>query len=328
MTNQQPRNERYEDLLWFHNSSTLSVIERFADLPGAITIPPLSNSLLYDDSSIYVPGSRKDRVLLVAHSDTVWSEALPRNRAVVSRNKNLVSTIPTVGIGADDRAGCTALWRLRNFGHSLLLCAHEERGCLGALDVTKAIPEELKDHAFALEFDRRGSHDLAVYGDHTSSFLSYLQKWFLGYRKAWGSFTDISVICSYTNLCGANLSVGYYHEHTPQEILKIRELENTIARAATLLSSSNIQKFSPPESPGFQTRFSLLRPGNQYIFDADDLEADDVDTVSDDVYDPGLDYYCSECRNLNGEDELDDLHSSSPRCVYCGTPVTRLFDGP
>lgn len=239
----------YDTLLWFHVSPVHEIIGRFEELPGAISIPGST-------PSIYVPGTRKDRVLLVAHSDTVWDDHTDRTqrKLQISRRKILHSLNPKIGTGSDDRAGCMALWELRNMGHSLLLCSDEETGCWGATQCIEAIPDELAEHQFALEFDRRGSRDLAVYGAHTLEFLDYLRSEFYGYHKVHGTFTDISLICESVGICGANLSVGYYHEHTAAEILRIPELRTTIQNARRLLDSRDIPKFSPPE-PSHHTQF-------------------------------------------------------------------------
>ena len=53
----------------FSIRSSLDVLKVFADLPGAIC------HLDGDKNNfVYVPGTREDRVLLVAHADTVWDE--------------------------------------------------------------------------------------------------------------------------------------------------------------------------------------------------------------------------------------------------------------
>src|SRR5436309_8786954 len=83
-----------------------------------------------DTRFLYIPGTRPDRVLLLAHADTVW-DAKPGYPAPVQYADGVYSSQnPDLGIGGDDRAGCAILWELRALGHSLLLTSGEEKGCI------------------------------------------------------------------------------------------------------------------------------------------------------------------------------------------------------
>ena len=72
-----------------------------------------------DTRFLYIPGTRPDRVLLLAHADTVW-DAKPGYPAPVRYVDGVYSSQnPELGIGGDDRAGCAilgnfALWAIRS----------------------------------------------------------------------------------------------------------------------------------------------------------------------------------------------------------------------
>ena len=58
-----------------------------------------------------------------------------------------------------------------------------------------------------------------------------------------GSFSDISMICGSWQVCGVNLSIGYYNEHTEREMLFLDSMYNTITRVIKMLSIKNIPHF-------------------------------------------------------------------------------------
>ena len=119
-----------EQFLSFPISSADDVMTLFEQLPGAI-VGKGEGAL---ERFVYIPGTRKDRVLLVAHADTVWDEAYgnPCRSQWKFENGVYYSINPQCGIGADDRSGCAMLWALRDCGHSILVVSGEEKGKHGA----------------------------------------------------------------------------------------------------------------------------------------------------------------------------------------------------
>ena len=186
--------------------------------------------------AVYVPGKRKDRVLLVAHADTVFS--VPGKHEVILDGDTYRSGSIDYGIGADDRAGCAILWLLKDLGHSLLVTNDEEIGSLGAADIRdnhRELFEELNGHQYILEFDRRNARDYKVYNiPVTDEFKSFIED-STGYTEAdKHSSTDITKLCG--KICGANLSVGYYNEHYGKECLVFSEWLNTLNVAREMLA--------------------------------------------------------------------------------------------
>jgi hypothetical protein len=142
------------------------------------------------------------------------------------------------GIGADDRAGCAILWLLRNSGHSLLVLDGEEHGQIASNHIKHSLPnlyEELNRHSYMIDFDRRGYNDYKVYKIPVSDDFRRFIETNTGYVDAGTkSCTDITVLCR--DICGANLSVGYYREHLPYEILVLDEWYNTLSIVEKMLA--------------------------------------------------------------------------------------------
>ena len=139
--------------------SSAGVMSMFAGLAGAI-----SHQDGGKHNFVYVPGRRKDRVLLVAHADTVWDAFYIGAQAVATKpvweDGVIRGENPNCGLGADDRAGCAMLYLLKDSGHSLLITDGEEHGQIGAKYIERAYPEvfdELNRHRYMIQLDRRGA---------------------------------------------------------------------------------------------------------------------------------------------------------------------------
>lgn len=208
---------------------------------------------------VYIPGTRKDRILLVAHADTVNDEKYtPKLRWMGDvctlekfwRDSEKRVYTPghntghwgTSSLGADDRAGCAMLWALQNTGHSLLITTGEESGCKGARTAARELKKELPQHAYALEIDRRGDRQAVFYDISTQAFEAYMLgllnkhdpegvEWY----QELGSFTDVRAICPEAQICGVNLSAGYVREHSSDEHLYLEAWLHTHGTLAAML---------------------------------------------------------------------------------------------
>ena len=129
-----------EKFLNFDLDSANQVFQEFASLENAQFFPEINDS----DSFVYIPGSRKDRVLLVAHADTVFDN-FNGHHEVILDGDIYHSMEYKVGIGADDRAGCAILYLLKNSGHSLLITNGEEIGCKAAHSIKNFHKELLRN---------------------------------------------------------------------------------------------------------------------------------------------------------------------------------------
>ncbi|MDX2194327.1 MAG: M28 family peptidase [Gemmatimonadales bacterium] len=224
-------------------TSADAVLARFATLPGAIARGTTPRRF------VLVPGTRSDRVLLVAHADTVWDDPDAGHHVPTELDiEDGVIRATTGGLGADDRAGCAILWLLRHLGHSLLVTDGEERGRLGAqqLMADPALAELVNTHHFAVQFDRRGRRDFKCYDVGTDEFRAYVAGQ-TGYTEPdRRSFTDICTLCGV--IPGVNLSVGYSNEHTDEEKLVVRHWRHTLALARRWLGPAPLPRFAGPRA--------------------------------------------------------------------------------
>ena len=204
------------------------VFSEFETLPGAV----FGRGETDLERFVYVPGTRQDRVLLVAHADTVWDAEYgksPSETSLAFQDGIFYSTDPKRGIGADDRAGCAMLYALRDSGHSLLVLGGEERGKKGAWYLRKHKPElfkELNGHRFMIEFDWCGTNGcLFNQVDYSNKFKKYIEQelGFSDSKKDGGC--DLQVLCQ--KVCGVNVGVGNHTVHSPKETLVLAEWENT-----------------------------------------------------------------------------------------------------
>lgn len=224
-----------EEFLNFPLDNSMDVMKKFASLPNAISC--------FDNGKrnyVFVSGSRKDRVVLAAHADTVWDNYYTLDnfiQKICCNNGKYYGKNTECGIGADDRAGCAILWLLKDLGHSLLILDGEEHGQVGANYIKETNPELftlINEHNYIVQFDRRGSSDYKTYSlPVTKEFICYIEE-NTGYHDAGkNARTDIVALCD--KVCGVNLSVGYYDEHTPNESLKFGEWYHTLEIAKNLL---------------------------------------------------------------------------------------------
>ncbi len=205
------------------------IFARFESLPGAIS--GKGNNAL--ERYVCIPGARENKVVLIAHADTVWDDAYgkPAQTTVIFEDGCFKGTNPACGIGADDRAGCAMLWTLRESGHTILLVNGEEKGKHGAKFLRKSNPElfrMLNRHQFMIELDWRGTGTCLFNQVHNSNrFRKYIAD-VLGFQDAKTSGgCDLEILCK--KICGVNIGVGYYHWHRPDEYLSLADWENTLA---------------------------------------------------------------------------------------------------
>ena len=223
------------DFLSLHHRAD-AVLEKFAALTGAVR-----ETCAAGEGFVYLPGSRENAVLLVAHADTVGSETLEVDLAddeKTIRNRYGI-------LGADDRAGCAMLWLLRNTGHGLLVTDGEECGSVGCEFLIREFPhlfDEINSrYQFMIQIDRCSHADFKCYNVGTEDFRSYVGAKTLFTEPDRNRSTDIVHLCR--DICGVNLSCGYYREHTDEEYLVKEEWRNTLEILRSWLLEKDIPKF-------------------------------------------------------------------------------------
>ena len=236
-----------EEFLSYPLNTAADIFARFESIPGAIFSKGKTDLERY----VCIPGTRENRIVLVAHADTIWDDAYgkPAHTTVTFEDGIFKGTNPDCGIGADDRAGCAMLWALRDCGHTILLVNGEEKGKHGAKFLQKSnrkLFRELNRHQFMIELDWRGT-ELCLYNqvDYTKRFHKYITDVlkFQDDKKQGGC--DLQILCQ--KICGVNIGTGYHGWHCGKEYLDLAEWENTLAC---------LTKFLQLEHPRFRTSVS------------------------------------------------------------------------
>lgn len=186
------------------------------------------NDITVGDGFVFAKGTFP--VLLLAHLDTVH-DLLP-SLIMYDTEKDTISCAE--GIGGDDRCGVYMIFEIiKKYNCSVLFCEDEEQGGVGARKFIKTDLAKELEFNYAIEFDRRGKNDAVFYDCDNDNFTDFITKDF--YKKAYGSFSDISVVAPFLKCAAVNLSCGYYNAHTPQEYVVLNEMEKSIEEACKIL---------------------------------------------------------------------------------------------
>ena len=185
--------------------------------------------VINEDGFLYAKGDVP--VLLVAHMDTVHKQTCVD---IITSNERMYSP---QGIGGDDRCGVYIITQIVNKMHcSVLLCEDEETGGVGANKFAKTEYIKNLDVNYMIEFDRHGNNDAVFYSCGNEDFISFACD-NTGYKRTWGTFSDISVLMPASKLCAVNLSSGYYCEHTTSEYVVYEDMMATIEAGIALIKA-------------------------------------------------------------------------------------------
>lgn len=172
-------------------------------------------------------------VALVAHADTVFQS--PPKLFFYDQEANVMWS--PEGLGADDRAGIYSIIRIVASGlrPHVIITTDEERGCLGSNKlVTKYKDHPFKELKFLIQLDRRDTKDSVYYDCANIEFENFINQF--GFKTAYGSFSDISVLAPMWGVAAVNFSVGYRDEHSYQERLHVGEMFDTIDKVSNILT--------------------------------------------------------------------------------------------
>ena len=288
--------------------SSNAILDKFATLDGAIYT---SNPLNPQERFVYIKGELP--IVLVAHSDTVadgniYNNPMQSHEVIYDTEFNMVHTGGKNILGADDRAGCAAIWILYHsmiVKPSLLIVDGEECGCIGSNFLMQECPEiadSLNSNHFMIEIDRRGASDFKCYNVGTDSFRNYVAQQ-TGYTEPErSSFTDITVLCR--DICGVNLSCGYYSEHSVDEYLIVDEWLHTIDVVTKWLLPDNISRFELVKD---YDSLAISEIYNRYHNDFDIN-----DSYDDDIYQQGYwDGYRQAIEDYKKEQGYQDLFNDA-----------------
>lgn len=181
------------------------------------------------DGFLYAKGEVP--VLLVAHMDTVHP-FLPKDV------KDIDGKISSPqGIGGDDRCGIFMIMNIiKNLHCSVLLCEDEEKGGIGARKFASSEFISKLDVNYMIEFDRMNANDAVFYSCDNPGFTDFVTDC-TGFKTAFGSFSDISVVAPAAKVAAVNLSCGYYKAHTTDEYVVYDEMMNTIEAAESMIKT-------------------------------------------------------------------------------------------
>lgn len=253
-------------------------------------------------------------IALVAHLDTVFPE-LP-GQLFYDKDKDTILAAGT-GAGFDDRAGVYAiveiLKRVSNLGIPLptvILTLGEEDYGIGAQEAGKEYQNAEFNLKYMIELDRAGKDDCVFYQCTNQKFKNYVASF--DFKEQPGSYTDITFLMEDLQICGVNLSVGYYNEHTNYECLRPTYLEFTICKVVNMLQDvKNAEKFEY-EAKEHKQGYICNRCHNLYPMDGlikvNTLKGEKAYCVNCLLESCG---YCKKCKNLFDEEETDI-------CPVCG----------
>lgn len=179
---------------------------------------------------LYVEGDAP--YMLVAHLDTVHKN-IP---SVICYSKSGYMMSPQ-GIGGDDRCGVYIILSLLQklpFKPYVVFTMEEEIGGYGATSFAGYIEDNKPNLKYIVEFDRKGSKDCVFYNCDNKDFIKYVEKF--GFKTAWGTFTDISIIAPKLGAAAVNLSCGYYNPHLLHEYVSLKDVKNIINMSYKMLT--------------------------------------------------------------------------------------------
>lgn len=232
------------------------------------------------ETSDYICAVGDIPIALCAHLDTVWEDYKGQGKHMYYDKYKECMWCPE-GAGFDDKVGIFLVIKIVSSGlkpHIILSC-NEEIGCLGASEVAK-MECPFKCLKYCIELDRMGTNDCVFYSCDNPEFVNYVETF--GFKKNWGSFSDISRICPAWGVAGVNLSVGYLEEHSTNERLYVKAMLRTLSRVKRMLTQEDIPFFEyiPMASINFgKTSYGMVPRytgrSSYYDYPTDDDDDDD-----------------------------------------------------
>lgn len=286
------------------------------------------NKIRATSKYILCEGEIDTPIMLTAHMDTVFKS--PPKHIYYDKEQHIMWS--PEGLGADDRAGVFAIVKILQAGYRPTICltTDEEKGSLGAEKMLIDIPHNPFELKYIIELDRRGENDCVFYGCNNEKFIDFVEKF--GFLTNWGTFSDISSICPFWEVAGANLSVGYENEHSKTEFLNTEALYLTIQKVKNMLNEKDAPYFEYVEDDfswyyypyisAIQTKKMHQCSGCYKIFSTDDVFL--VKTK-----DKKKKYYCIDCvsDNVNWCEKCGEpFEITSPGEVVCPDCANNILD--
>jgi len=191
-------------------------------------ITPHRPSLMAGNLVVTVPGDPD--TLFSCHTDTVH-KASGKQQVIYDEPLDMAFKQDKLPLGGDDTAGVWLLLEMIALGIPGTYVFHygEEIGCVGSKALAREHPEFLETFKRAIAFDRRGTTSVITHqmGDRCCSDefgIALATALGGGYvLDDTGLYTDTASYMELIPEC-TNVSVGYDHEHGPEEFLDVAHL--------------------------------------------------------------------------------------------------------
>jgi hypothetical protein len=158
----------------------------------------------------------------------------------VAVSRNVMFNKNKAPLGADDRAGIFGIIEILRTCKteglpepSVLITNYEEGGGVGVKAFLKTDLFETEGLRLMIELDRKGCNEYVDYLDVPAKVDDYVESF--GFQKKYGSYSDIADLTDMHLIPGVNLSIGYYDQHTANEVLHIDEMYMTIDRVLSMI---------------------------------------------------------------------------------------------
>ncbi len=175
--------------------------------------------------------------MLIAHLDTVH-KITP---SIICYSKDGNYMMSPQGIGGDDRCGVYIILELLNklpFRPYVLFTMGEEIGGIGAnAFIEYIIDHDIPNLKYIVEYDRKGNNDCVFYKCDNPDFTKFVEQF--GFKEAYGTFSDISVIAPELGVAAVNLSSGYYSPHTEHEYVSIKDMHDIITKSLKMFDAES-----------------------------------------------------------------------------------------
>jgi len=230
--------------LEFNLNSSDQLFEKFKTLDNVVY---RCNPEEEQERFLYNEGTRENKVLLVAHADTIWDKCFgydPIDQRIEEEYGCYMGNNSEYGIGADSRAACAMLWFLRDMGHSILILDGSECDRIGSkwlMDHHPDVVEKINKHQFIIELNTTGDLFFKCSESSSKDFIRYIVQKSEFEFSGDDTTTDLSVLCNV--LPGVNFSIGYHFEHQEKEYVNIQQWSSTLQMLKKLLSEKELPRF-------------------------------------------------------------------------------------
>lgn len=199
------------------------------------------DNIIYHPRWAYFKG--KSPACLCAHLDTVHKKTIVD--MYIEPEKNIIHS--PEGIGGDDRCGVWIILKiLKSLKEgddlpNLFFSTDEETGSASTKLACDWIIEnniDLMSHIrFFIQLDRKNEQDSVYYNCDNKDFEKYINSY--GFKTAYGTRTDICILCDKFGKAGVNLSCGFNSEHSISETVSIDIMENTAGKVLNILAEAD-----------------------------------------------------------------------------------------